>query len=41
MNNADACHWMLRLKVLEGDITKQKVDAITWYNTNFGAKPSR
>src|SRR5437763_16643612 len=26
--NADACHWMLRLKILEGDITKQKVDAI-------------
>src|SRR6266478_3387684 len=28
MNNADACHWMLRLKIMEGDITKQKVDAI-------------
>jgi len=28
MSNADACHWMLRLKVLQGDITKQKVDAI-------------
>src|SRR5206468_9234683 len=28
MNNADACHWMLRLKVMQGDITKQKVDAI-------------
>jgi O-acetyl-ADP-ribose deacetylase (regulator of RNase III) len=28
MSNADACHWMLRFKVLEGDITKQKVDAI-------------
>jgi O-acetyl-ADP-ribose deacetylase (regulator of RNase III) len=28
MNNADACHWMLRLKVLQGDITKQKLDAI-------------
>src|ERR1700722_2766397 len=26
--NADACHWMLRLKILEGDITTQKVDAI-------------
>jgi O-acetyl-ADP-ribose deacetylase (regulator of RNase III) len=24
----DACDWMLRFKVLEGDITKQKVDAI-------------
>src|ERR1700676_1913145 len=28
MSNADACHWMLRLKVIQGDITKQKVDAI-------------
>src|SRR5437764_9794905 len=28
MSNADACGWMLRLKVLQGDITKQKVDAI-------------
>jgi O-acetyl-ADP-ribose deacetylase (regulator of RNase III) len=28
MSNADACHWMLRFKVLEGDITRQKVDAI-------------
>jgi O-acetyl-ADP-ribose deacetylase (regulator of RNase III) len=28
MSNADACHWMLRLKVLEGDITRQKVDAV-------------
>jgi O-acetyl-ADP-ribose deacetylase (regulator of RNase III) len=28
MSTADACHWMLRLKVLEGDITKEKVDAI-------------
>lgn len=28
MSNADACHWMLRLKVMKGDITKQKVDAI-------------
>jgi O-acetyl-ADP-ribose deacetylase len=28
MSNADACHWMLRLKILQGDITKQKVDAI-------------
>jgi O-acetyl-ADP-ribose deacetylase (regulator of RNase III) len=25
---ADACHWMLRFKVLQGDITTQKVDAI-------------
>jgi O-acetyl-ADP-ribose deacetylase len=28
MSNADACGWMLRLKVLRGDITKQKVDAV-------------
>jgi O-acetyl-ADP-ribose deacetylase len=28
MSNADACHWMLRLKVMRGDITKQKVAAI-------------
>jgi O-acetyl-ADP-ribose deacetylase (regulator of RNase III) len=28
MSTADACHWMLRLKVLEGDITRQKVDAV-------------
>src|SRR5437867_1653157 len=28
MSNADVCHWMLRLKVMQGDITKQKVDAI-------------
>jgi O-acetyl-ADP-ribose deacetylase (regulator of RNase III) len=28
MSNADACHWMLRFKVLEGDITRQKVDAV-------------
>src|SRR5262249_11023082 len=26
--NADACHWMLKLKVLEGDITRQKVEAV-------------
>src|SRR6516225_8417648 len=26
--NADVCHWMLRLKVLVGDLTTQKVDAI-------------
>ena len=28
MSAADVCHWMLRFKVLQGDITKQKVDAI-------------
>ena len=28
MSAADACHWMLRLKVMQGDITKQQVDAI-------------
>jgi O-acetyl-ADP-ribose deacetylase (regulator of RNase III) len=28
MTNADACHWMLHLKVLEANITRQKVDAI-------------
>src|SRR6516164_7021283 len=28
MSGADACHWMLRLKVMQGDITRQKVDAI-------------
>ncbi len=28
MSNADACHWMLRLKVMKGDITRQKVDAV-------------
>ena len=28
MSNADVCGWMLRLKVLQGDITKQKVDAV-------------
>ena len=28
MSNADACGWMLRLKVLQGDITRQKVDAV-------------
>ena len=28
MTTADTCHWMLRLKILQGDITKQKVDAI-------------
>jgi O-acetyl-ADP-ribose deacetylase (regulator of RNase III) len=28
MSAADACGWMLRLKVLQGDITKQKVDAV-------------
>src|SRR6202162_5153655 len=28
MSNADVCHWMLRVKIMEGDLTKQKVDAI-------------
>ncbi len=28
MSIAETCHWMLRLKVLQGDIIKQKVDAI-------------
>lgn len=28
MNTAETCHWMLRLKILQGDITKQKVDAV-------------
>jgi O-acetyl-ADP-ribose deacetylase (regulator of RNase III) len=28
MSTADACHWMLRFKVLQGDITREKVDAI-------------
>jgi O-acetyl-ADP-ribose deacetylase (regulator of RNase III) len=28
MSTADACHWMLRFKVLEGDITRERVDAI-------------
>src|SRR3954465_4983941 len=28
MSNADACHWMLRFKVLQGDITGQGEDAI-------------
>jgi O-acetyl-ADP-ribose deacetylase len=28
MANADVCHWMLRFKVIEGNITKQKLDAI-------------
>jgi O-acetyl-ADP-ribose deacetylase (regulator of RNase III) len=28
MSNADVCHWMLRLKVMKGDLTKQKVDAV-------------
>jgi O-acetyl-ADP-ribose deacetylase (regulator of RNase III) len=26
--HTDACDWMLRLKVLQGDLTRQKVDAI-------------
>jgi O-acetyl-ADP-ribose deacetylase len=25
---ADACHWMLKLKIMQGDITRQKVEAI-------------
>ncbi len=28
MTTTDACAWMLRFKVLQGDITKEKVDAI-------------
>jgi O-acetyl-ADP-ribose deacetylase (regulator of RNase III) len=28
MGTADTCAWMLRFKVLQGDITKEKVDAI-------------
>jgi len=28
MSAADECHWMLRLKVLRGNITKEKVDAV-------------
>jgi O-acetyl-ADP-ribose deacetylase (regulator of RNase III) len=28
MKNADACHWMLRFKVLVGDITREKAEAI-------------
>src|SRR3982751_668868 len=28
MSNADACAWMQRFKVLQGDITREKVDAI-------------
>src|SRR5512134_903398 len=28
MKTADACQWMARIKVLQGDITKQDVDAI-------------
>jgi O-acetyl-ADP-ribose deacetylase (regulator of RNase III) len=28
MTTADACAWMARFKVLQGDITKEKVDAI-------------
>jgi O-acetyl-ADP-ribose deacetylase (regulator of RNase III) len=26
--NADACQWMLKLKIMEGNLTEQKVDAI-------------
>src|SRR5690349_1261886 len=28
MSAADACQWMARFKVVQGDITKQKVDAV-------------
>ena len=28
MKNADACAWMLRFKALQGDITREKCDAI-------------
>jgi O-acetyl-ADP-ribose deacetylase len=28
MSAADACHWMLRFKIAQGDITKQKADAV-------------
>src|SRR5260370_9259602 len=28
MSAADACHWMLRFKIVQGDITNQKVDAL-------------
>jgi O-acetyl-ADP-ribose deacetylase (regulator of RNase III) len=28
MSTADTCAWMLRFKVLQGDITREKVDAI-------------
>ena len=35
MTTADTCHWMLRLKILKGDITRQQVDAIV-----NAAKPS-
>src|SRR5262249_25108195 len=28
MSAADACHWMLRFKIVQGDITKQTLDAI-------------
>src|SRR6516225_2492070 len=28
MSAADVCHWMLRLKVIRGNITKEKVDAV-------------
>ena len=28
MSNADACQWMARVKIVEGDITRQKVDAV-------------
>src|SRR6201994_2803738 len=28
MSNAEVCHWMLRLKIMKGALTKQKVEAI-------------
>lgn len=28
MSNADACAWMVRFKLLQGDLTQQKTDAI-------------
>src|SRR5206468_8163041 len=28
MSAADACQWMARFKIVQGDITKQKVDAV-------------
>jgi O-acetyl-ADP-ribose deacetylase (regulator of RNase III) len=28
MHNTDACQWMARVKILEGDLTKQQIDAI-------------
>jgi len=28
MTSAEVCHWMLRLKIKQGDITREKVDAL-------------